>query len=88
MIRAFVCVSCGTPLNGRQRKYCSKRCGVRRRVRVFRGTELSDAASLRYTVVELDSDIDSGGSAAFGVACSYDVAEILNEEIARFRHLR
>jgi hypothetical protein len=49
---------------------------------------LSDAASLRYSVIDLDSGMDSGGSSAFGVACDYEVAELFNEDIARFSDLR
>ena len=50
-------------------------------MRVHRGQEL------RYSVVDLDAGGDRGGAYAFGVACDYEVAEVLNDEIERWRNL-
>lgn len=85
MIRLTKCASCGKPLTGRRRQYCSARCGSRRRVRVHRGAELS--TSILYDVVDLDAGHDRGGAQAFGVRCDYEVAEIFAEDSERWRHL-
>jgi predicted nucleic acid-binding Zn ribbon protein len=81
-----MCEMCGTELVGRQRRFCSARCGTKKRVRVHRGAELS-AASLRYSIVDVDAGSESGGAYAFGVLVDFEVAEILNEDRERWRHL-
>lgn len=57
MIRASTCIVCETPLTGRQRLFCGRRCSTRHHVQVFRG------AKLRFEI----HDLDGGDAALLGI---------------------
>ena len=56
-------------------------------MRVHRGQAFADADTLGYVVDDLDAGTARGGYSAWGVECSWDVAEIFADERERWRHL-
>jgi hypothetical protein len=65
---------CGKELVGKQRRWCSKRCGTRHRVRVHR------AAELPSPIIAMSSDLPDE---VFGVACDPLVAACFYDDLDR-----
>ena len=70
--------TCGKELVGRQRRWCSKTCGTRHRVRVHRG------AALRLQIIATGSDLPAE---VFGIACDPLVAACFYDDFDRWNSL-